>query len=194
MVSHARGQRGGEAGSGEGPVVINRAPVLTLWAAVVAERLGFARSEALSLGKALAGLNAYSKGRSLGLYHERAPEERRRRAREIEEKRVELMGRGVPVVRTREGMRAVSGGRAVGPDSVERYLEEKFGDRLGEVRAAMEELASNLPREELAERAYGLYEMFRPVVPRGARGWAARGELDLELIRSLAPRRGSGRG
>ncbi len=39
---------------------INRAPVLTLWAAVVAERFGFNHDEALSLGKALAGLNAQS--------------------------------------------------------------------------------------------------------------------------------------
>ena len=47
---------------------INRAPVLTLWATIVAQRLGFQREEALTLGKAVAGLNAYSKGRSLGLY------------------------------------------------------------------------------------------------------------------------------
>jgi hypothetical protein len=39
-------------------VTINRAPVLTLWAAVVAERLGFERVEALTLGKAVAGLTA----------------------------------------------------------------------------------------------------------------------------------------
>jgi hypothetical protein len=44
---------------------INRAPVLTLWAAVVAVRPGFGRDEALTLGRAVAGLNAYSKGRSL---------------------------------------------------------------------------------------------------------------------------------
>ena len=43
-------------------IQINRAPVLTLWAAVVAERLGFNHDEALSLGNALAGLNAQSKG------------------------------------------------------------------------------------------------------------------------------------
>ncbi|HZX22934.1 MAG TPA: hypothetical protein VFF18_05315 [Woeseiaceae bacterium] len=30
---------------------INRAPVLTLWAAVVAERLGFERDEALTLDR-----------------------------------------------------------------------------------------------------------------------------------------------
>jgi hypothetical protein len=41
---------------------INRAPVLTLWAAVVAERLGFDHDTALTLGRAVAGLNAYSKG------------------------------------------------------------------------------------------------------------------------------------
>jgi hypothetical protein len=37
---------------------INRAPVLTLWAAVVAERLGFDHNTALTLGRAVAGLNA----------------------------------------------------------------------------------------------------------------------------------------
>lgn len=41
---------------------INRAPVLTLWAAVVAERIGEARDTALTMGQALAGLTAYSKG------------------------------------------------------------------------------------------------------------------------------------
>ena len=49
-------------------ILINRAPVLTLWAAVVAERLGFNHDEALSLGRALAGLNAQSKGRRLGIF------------------------------------------------------------------------------------------------------------------------------
>ena len=53
--------------SGSRTIYINRAPVLTLWAAVVAERLGFRRDEALTLGRAVAGLNAYSKEVSLGL-------------------------------------------------------------------------------------------------------------------------------
>ena len=44
-------------------IKINRAPVLTLWAAVVAERLGYNKNEALMLGEAVAGLNAQSKGR-----------------------------------------------------------------------------------------------------------------------------------
>ena len=47
-------------------ILINRAPVLTLWASVVAERLGFKHDEALSLGKAVAGLTAQSKGHGWG--------------------------------------------------------------------------------------------------------------------------------
>ncbi|HKI85544.1 MAG TPA: hypothetical protein VKA53_02245 [Thermoanaerobaculia bacterium] len=51
-----------------GTITINRAPVLTLWAAVVAERLGFEWEEALTVGRAVAGLNAYAKGVRLGLF------------------------------------------------------------------------------------------------------------------------------
>ncbi len=49
-------------------VTINRAPVLTLWGVVVAERLGYDHDAALTLGKCLAGLNAQAKGRRLGLF------------------------------------------------------------------------------------------------------------------------------
>src|SRR6202051_1205114 len=52
----------------EHKILINRAPVLTLWATTVAERLGFDHDEALSLGRAVAGLNAQSKGRRLGIF------------------------------------------------------------------------------------------------------------------------------
>ena len=43
-------------------IKINRARVLTLWAAVVAQRAGFEWEKALTLGRAVAGLNAYAKG------------------------------------------------------------------------------------------------------------------------------------
>jgi hypothetical protein len=55
----------------DGNIRINRAPVLTLWAAVVAERLGFDRATALTLGQAVAGLSAYAKGVSLGIVEPR---------------------------------------------------------------------------------------------------------------------------
>jgi hypothetical protein len=39
-------------------VTINQALVLTIWVAVVAKRLAFDRDQALTLGKAVAGLTA----------------------------------------------------------------------------------------------------------------------------------------
>jgi hypothetical protein len=67
-------------------VIVNRAPVLTLWAAVVAEVLGFEHEEALTLGRAVTGLNAYSKGVSLGLFlpaPKEVKEQRRRMRKEV---------------------------------------------------------------------------------------------------------------
>src|SRR5512144_1203298 len=109
-------------------ILINRAPVLTLWAAVVAERLGFKPDEALSLGKALAGLNAQSKGRRLGIFKPTPKELPRVRERERgEEFWVELLGRALPAVTTDEGVRAVNKSEPITPESVEGYLEGKFG-------------------------------------------------------------------
>jgi len=45
---------------------VNRGPVLTLWT-TLAEVSGFEHDEALAIGRNVAGLNAYSKGVSLGL-------------------------------------------------------------------------------------------------------------------------------
>lgn len=169
-------------------IKINRAPVLTLWAAVVAERLGFDWQEALTLGRAVAGLNAYSKGVSLGLY-EPTPEEekkRRRKRRKGEVLQVDLLHRAVPAVQTPEGLRALSKDKPTSPSSVERYLQGKFKDRLDDARKAMERLAQSLSSEELATHAYALYEKFRPSVPSGTRGWGAAGDLDLDRLSRLA--------
>jgi hypothetical protein len=98
--------------------VVNWAPVLTLGAAVVAEVLGFEHDETLTLGRAVAGLNAYSKGVSLGLFQ-----------------------------------------------ATPREVKER------------------------AEKAYALYEKFRPEIPPGKKGWGASGKLDLDLIRKMASAR-----
>ena len=50
----------------------------------------------------------------------------------------------------------------------------------------MERLAASLSPEELNQRGFGLYEVFRPATPPGARGWGAAGELDLNRIADLA--------
>jgi hypothetical protein len=172
---------------GDEKIHINRAPVLTLWAAVVAERLGYDHKAALSLGKALAGLNAQSKGRRLGIYK---PSEKADgvpgEAHIGEEFWVEMLGRPIPARHTECGTRAVDKDKPVEPEGVERYLEEKFGLALDEVRKAMRALAQASPPGELNDKAFGLYERFRPSIPEGVRGWGAKGELNLDLIRSLA--------
>jgi len=40
--------------------------------------------------------------------------------------------------------------------------------------------------------AYVLYERFRPEIPAGARGWGAKGPLDLEHIHRMAHRADEG--
>jgi len=173
--------------SGSRTIYINRAPVLTLWPAVVAERLGFRRDEALTLGRAVAGLNAYSKGVSLGLSRPSAKsvKEHRKRLTRGRQLKVDVLRRAVPVVRTPAGLRALSDGRPISPTSVQRYLQDKFGDNLTSARAAMRRLARSMPPKTLAASGYALYVKFRPGVPTGVKGWGARGNLDLTLIRRL---------
>jgi hypothetical protein len=168
-------------------IPINRAPVLTLWASVVAKRLGFKHDEALSLGKALAGLNAQSKGQRLGIFKPIPKELKKVREHERgEEFRVELLGRALPAANTDHGVRAVIESKPIDPHVVERYLESIFGDALPEVRKAMTELAISLTPDELAQRGFGLYEQFWPNIPEGVQGWGAKGELDLGHILKLA--------
>ena len=50
----------------------------------------------------------------------------------------------------------------------------------------MLELAKSLPPSQPAEKAYTLYEKFRPEIPAGKKGWGAAGKLDLDLIRKMA--------
>ncbi len=168
-------------------IKINRAPVMTLWATIVAERLGFTHDEALTLGKGVTGLNAQSKGQRLGIFE--PGEEKSEKAREREKGEtfpIEILGRPVPAVNTEQGIRATVKEKPIHPPSVQRYLETKFKDNLPAVRAAMEDLAKAYPPQELAKKAYPLYEKFRPEVPEGKKGWGAAGELDLNQIRSLA--------
>jgi hypothetical protein len=176
--------RSSDKGSG---LLVNRAPVLTLWAAVVAEQLGFERAEALTRGRVVAGLNAYAKGVSLGLFRPTPPEvkEQRRRLRAEDTLTVDLLHRAVPARQTPEGLRALSKECPVDPASVERYLASKFGDRLAEVEEALRTLARSLPVSELAARGYDLYVAFRPEVPPGEKGWGVKGWLDLDRIREL---------
>jgi hypothetical protein len=168
-------------------ILINRAPVLTLWATTVAKRLGFDKDEALSLGKAVAGLTAQSKGQRLGIYKPAPQEVKKARARKRgEEFLIEIFGRQVPAINTPDGVRAVIKNQPIEGKSVERYLESKFGESLGTARMAMRDLAKAFRPEQLRTNAFSLYEEFRPAIPEGVTGWGTKGNLNINRIRSLA--------
>jgi hypothetical protein len=171
-------------------ITINRAPVLTLWASVVAERLGYDHDTALTLGKAVAGLNAQTKGRMLGIYGPPKGPERGggppKRVGLGEDFWIDLCNRGVPCQQTDDGIRAVIKDKPIDPAAVEKYLHGKFADGLESAQDAMRQLVEAFGPEELASAAYSLYEQFRPQIPPGVRGWGAKGTLDLKFIRSLA--------
>jgi hypothetical protein len=59
-------------------IAVDRAPVLRLWAAVVAERRGHSPDAALTLGRAVAGAGARKKARRLGITEERHAEAEKR--------------------------------------------------------------------------------------------------------------------
>jgi hypothetical protein len=131
------------------PIRVNRAPALTLWATVVAERLGYSPATALTLGRVVAGSSARAKARRLGIIEEtQEGEERHARAAALNPRRhtIHLLGRDMPVLAADDGTRT-------------------FGDRLGEARAALEALAASLPPAELNRIGFRLYERFRPDVP-----------------------------
>jgi hypothetical protein len=157
-------------------IKINRAPVLTLWATIVAERLGHTPETALTLGKAVAGLNAQSKARRLGLVKAKTVDDQAKPAapRPPRPQTAEILGRTVPVTRTKDGLRATAKDEPIKPAAVQRYLEGRFGESLPAARAALEALAAAYSPEALAEQAYALYEQFRPAVPEG-RGGAGPG-------------------
>ena len=171
-------------------ITIGRGPVLTLWAAVVAIRLGFDRQEALSLGKALAGITPRSTGIWLGLFDPVAPSARQRRQAMVagDKITVDLMGIPVPAVVTPEGIRATNREGVCAPAPVDRYLAEQFRNALPKVTAAMGRLAASRPPAELARQGFKLYLEFRPAPASDATGRDSTGTLELAKIDALVRR------
>jgi hypothetical protein len=169
---------------------INRAPVLTLWAAVVAERIGLPHETALTAGQAVAGMTAHTKGVRLGIYAESRDGKPKVALAKPEGatgdiKEFLLLGRIVHIADSKNGPRAINKGELGKPVAIEKYLRSKFGEHLDAARKAMEVLAATLPPRELNEKAFHLYEQFRPEVPPDEAGWGVKGVLDLAKINTL---------
>mmetsp|Transcript_4553 Transcript_4553/g.10723 ORF Transcript_4553/g.10723 Transcript_4553/m.10723 type:complete len:251 (-) Transcript_4553:94-846(-) len=169
-------------------VAINRAPVLTLWAAVVAEGLGHTEASALTFGKAVAQLAAIGKGRGLGLMG--PPQSGKsggdRNGLPGKQRIVPLCGMNIAVVKTPQGLRAQAQGTPLDPYKVSLYLTKAFGESLPAVHEAFRELASSLSKSELRDSAFSVYEKIRPSVDKGVAGWGQKGTLDLRRVLNMA--------
>ncbi len=171
----------------DGEIRVNRAPVLTLWAAIVAERLGHDADAAITLGRAVAGSSARVKARAIGLEEQREDGGVRSTAKPAPRQTVHLLGRDVPVVEQKGSQYALDHDKLASPRPAYAYVEKAFGEHLPAVRKAMEALADSLPLGELNRIGFRLYEHFRPEVPAGAAGWGKKGVLDLKQIENARP-------
>jgi len=93
------------------PIKVNRAPVLTLWAAVVAEQLGHPPETALSLAKAVAGTAARAKARRLGIAEESdQAKERADAAPTKPQETTQLLDRQIRLTHDKDGVVLAEGG------------------------------------------------------------------------------------
>ena len=158
-------------------ISINRAPVLTLWAAVVAQRLGFDEDEALTLGKAVAGLNAQAKGRRLGIF--KPHEEKAKKARE-KERGEQFLIEVLRSARARHEHRRRHPGRARAASRLTQTAcgatwRTSSGTNLKAVRSAMLKLAKAYKPKELADHAYRALRAIPARHPRRREGLGCQG-------------------
>ena len=92
-------------------------------------------------------------------------------------------GRTYVSVRPGDHGRALQGeGRRAGVSIVGGELDDHIGAAVDDAR---DHRLIQQP-DDLEARAFALYEAFRPEIPRGVRGWGAKGTLDLDKIVGLA--------
>jgi hypothetical protein len=134
---------------------INRAAVLTLWAAVV---VGFDRSHRPHAGPVRGGQQRLCQGR-VARHHRTQARPGARAEQPAGRGRAAVCRIARParaVVRATKGFRAVSKGKPCNPAQVEKYLASKFGTRLGDARQAMAELAAAFEPGDLNRRGFRL--------------------------------------
>jgi hypothetical protein len=187
-------------------LAVSRASLLTLWASVVAERLGHRRATALTLAKAVAGATARLKVRVIGREKWTCSREEMGPAlgldlpplhKKAAMAHVVLLGRTIPLLTDASGQPRAAlrtlptrdGGVAneyvaADPAEVERYLIKTFGRHLADLRNAMEVLAACYDSTELNRIGFQLYEKFQPSGPHDREG--SRGTAALEIQNILA--------
>ncbi|KAG6890538.1 hypothetical protein C0992_000798 [Termitomyces sp. T32_za158] len=160
--------------------VVNRAPLMTLWAMTVAERLGFRREEALSIASVYTEMNALTKGVSLGIYQS-GKVSNMEAVGGGSQSYIEFMGRR-PLYRTQtQQWRALSNGTPAEPSPAFSYISRAFRQTTPHISGALRLLASSFNVEDLNGLAWGLYAQFRPTVDQ----WGAKSEVKCSTILDL---------
>lgn len=175
-------------------ITINRAPVLTLFAACVTEFLHpqLSWQTCLSAGASIASLCAISKGRSIGVIDPPSQDKMKNTHKasydnsEEEEQEITIMHFPLHI---RNGL-VVDKSSKPKPGN-EKNLESKFGEE--EEHEAREVFRTALTtwkghEDELNKKAFGMYEKFRPDVAKGQKGWGRKGELSLEEVEKVIRR------
>jgi hypothetical protein len=137
----------------------------------------------LSAGKAISAICAIARGRSIGTISEPDVDDSKKedKKKQIEADELEVMHFKL---RVKDGV-VFFGGKA--QSGSEDTLKGKFGDHYDDVRGVFDKGLQKWGerKEELDKLAFGMYESFRPEVPKGQKGWGRKGILDLEKIREV---------
>lgn len=172
----------------EKPIIINRAPVLELWGACVAQFLhpDFSWNLCLSIGSSVSTITAISKGRSIGKIA--PPDESKDDASKDQNKKKED---DLPTVKVMGFPMTIKDDSVIvkGKPKTTREvsLVRKYGsdDSYGKAKDAMSDALQDWKgkEDELDTKAFHMYEQFRPDVAKGQKGWGRKGELHLSKVR-----------
>jgi hypothetical protein len=193
-------------------IMINRAPVLTLWAAIVSQTVfSLSWEEALTIGSAYATITAKAKGTSLGIYSstttttETKDQDPKVSPSPVEEDDTTssstttfcLMDQLIRARVTPDGIRALvprrgGGGEEeelveVDPHATWNHLQIKFpAGSLPYIIQLLQD-ASRAAGDTLESTAYQYYMHIRPCIPSGTKGWGAHGHLYTTNLQDFYP-------
>lgn len=163
-------------------IMINRAPVLDLWATTVTHFLypDLPWITCLSAGSAISALCAVSKGRAVGLIDskdEDGSKSKESQAKELEE--ISVMGFNLKL---KENLVVVGNDKKPANEDAQK---KKFGEQQYEkAKSAFQDALSSWDddKDGLNKKAFHFYEQFRPTVAQGQKGWGRKGELVLDTV------------
>jgi len=174
-----------ESSESKDDILINRAPVLELWAATVTSFLypQVSWKTSLSAGSAISTLCAISKGRAIGTIDKpdsSTEGKKRQRPKSDELEELDVMGFNLKM----KNEEALVGGNP--KKANEQVLIRKFGeDAYKRTKESFQDALRSWSgqEEELNSQAFHCYEVFRPTVPKGQKGWGRKGILNLQTAK-----------